>query len=133
MTKQARLYVIGAATIAILVIAMVVLHSNSSMTMSSTATSAADTASAVSTNKVAIKDYMFAPMAIKVKVGTTVTWTNQDEVHHSVTADQASAAAPNSPLFGKGESYSFKFTKAGTYTFHCMPHPYMHGTVIVTN
>ncbi len=76
---------------------------------------------------------MFVPMAIKVKVGTTVTWTNKDSVHHSITADNVASNAPDGPLIGQGEKYSFRFTKAGTYTFHCMPHPYMHGTVIVTS
>lgn len=93
--------------------------------------SASSTSGAVATTAVQIQNYMFTPMVIKVKVGDTVTWTNEDSVHHTVTADKASADAPNGPLIGQGESYSFKFTKAGTYTFHCMPHPYMHGTVVV--
>lgn len=86
---------------------------------------------AVATDKVSIQNFAFSPSVITVKAGTTVTWTNQDEVHHSVTVDSGSDG-PNSQLFGKGESYSYTFTKAGTYKYHCMPHPYMHGTVIVT-
>lgn len=98
---------------------------------SSSAAPAADTSNAVATMAVTIKDFMFNPGVIKVKVGDTVTWTNSDSVHHNVVADNASADAPNGPLLANGESYSFKFTKAGTYTYHCAPHPYMHGTVIV--
>lgn len=89
--------------------------------------------SAVSTNQVTIRDYQYIPKTIKVKTGTKVTWTNQDQVHHSITADLSTKDAPNSPLIGQGQSYSFTFHKAGTYKFYCMLHPYMLGTVIVTN
>ncbi len=99
---------------------------------SSSSASSGSTANAVATMAVNIKNYMFEPMAIKVKVGDSVTWTNQDGVKHNVVADKPSADAPNGPLIAKGETYSFTFKKAGTYTFHCMPHPYMHGTVVVT-
>ena len=62
-----------------------------------------------------------------------MTWINKDNVNHTVTADNASADAPSSDDIANGKSYSFTFKKAGTYTYHCFPHPYMHGTVIVTN
>lgn len=88
---------------------------------------------AVATNTVKIENYMFTPMVTTVKVGDTMTWTNMDSVHHNVITDNKSPDGPNGPLLGQGESYSFKFTKAGTYSFHCGPHPYMHGTVVVTN
>jgi len=81
-------------------------------------------------NAVTIKDYAFSPAEIKVKVGTKVTWTNQDSVRHTVTADESEG--PKSELFGKGETYSFTFTKAGTFAYHCEAHPQMHGTVTVT-
>jgi amicyanin len=92
---------------------------------------ASSTNSAVATNMVTIKDYMFGPASIKIKAGTKVTWTNQDAVNHTITADTSSSDAPNSMDIAKGQSYSFTFTKAGTYTYHCFPHPYMHGTVTV--
>lgn len=85
----------------------------------------------VTSTAVEIKDYAFAPATIKVKVGDTVTWTNQDSVKHDITADDASEDAPKSQLLAKGESYSFTFTKAGTYSYFCTPHPYMKGKVIV--
>ena len=105
----------------------------STSTSSSSSSNSSATSGAVATDAVSISNYMFSPAIIKVKVGTKVTWTNQDSVHHTVTADTISADAPNGPLIGQGESYSFTFNKAGTYTFHCNPHPYMHGTVVVTN
>ena len=88
---------------------------------------------AVTASKVCIQNYMFNPMTIKVKVGTTVTWTNHDNVNHTVNADNPSSAAPSSMDIAPGKSYSFAFKKAGTYMYHCFPHPYMHGTVEVTN
>lgn len=87
----------------------------------------------VKQNTVTISNYAFSPAAISVKVGTKVTWTNTDTVAHTVTADDASGNGPDSQLLQKGASYSFTFTKAGTYNYHCTPHPYMKGTVVVTN
>jgi amicyanin len=83
-------------------------------------------------NSVEIKDYMYAPKAITVKVGTTVTWTNQDGVKHTVTTDNDAPAKIDSELFGKGETFSYTFEKAGTYNYYCQPHPYMKGSVTVT-
>jgi amicyanin len=85
---------------------------------------------AEATNSVTISNYTFGPATITVKVGTKVTWTNQDSVGHTVTAD--SGSGPDSQLIDQGQSYSFTFDKAGTFTYHCTPHPYMKGTVIVT-
>lgn len=85
----------------------------------------------VATTEVTIKDFVYTPAMIRVKVGDTVTWTNQDSVAHNVVSDDGSPEAPDGPLLNKGESYKFKFTKAGTYTYHCSPHPQMTGTVVV--
>jgi amicyanin len=98
----------------------------------SSKSSANDRAKAVATDTVSIENYTFSPEVITVKVGTKVTWTNNDSVHHNVVADEASSDAPDGDLIGKGESYSFTFMKAGTFNYHCSPHPYMKGTVIVT-
>ena len=87
------------------------------------------TGPAKSTNSVMIKDFKFVPAVITVKAGTVVTWTNSDDVEHSATGDDKSF---DSKLFGKGKSYSYTFSKAGTYDYHCTPHQYMKGKVIVT-
>lgn len=83
------------------------------------------------TSSVTIKDLAFSPANITVKVGTKVTWTNQDSVQHDVVSDSGSDS-PSSELLSKGESYSFTFTKAGTFSYHCTPHPFMKGTITVT-
>lgn len=81
---------------------------------------------------VEISNFAYSPATLTVKVGTTVTWTNRDSVRHDVAADNESSDAPSSELLGRGESYSFTFKKAGTYSYHCTPHPNMQAKVIVT-
>lgn len=131
MKHQKNLY-LGVAIVLVVIVGGLIAVKASNMSSSSSNMAQIDTGSAVATNAIAIQDYMFSPMVIKVKVGTKVTWTNKDSVHHSVNADTASADAPNSSLFGQNETYSFTFRKAGTYSLHCDAHPYMHATVIVT-
>lgn len=89
--------------------------------------------SAASSNKVAIADFAFQPMTVKVHAGTTVTWTNQDTTRHSIVADSGSAVELKSSLLSQGQTYSFTFTKPGAYTYHCVPHLGMRGTVVVTD
>jgi plastocyanin len=90
----------------------------------------ASTPQAVATDKVSIENMAFTPAAIKVKVGTTVTWTNNDSIAHTVTAD--SGDGPNSGNLDPGKSYSFTYKTAGTFSYHCEIHPDMTGTVQVT-
>jgi plastocyanin len=82
---------------------------------------------------VAIKDMAFTPATITVKKGTTVTWTNQDSMQHGVVSDSNSPQGGlNSSLINSGQQFSFAFTTAGTYTYHCSVHSTMKATVIVT-
>lgn len=83
-------------------------------------------------NAVTISNFAFGPKQITVKVGTTVTWTNQDSVKHDIKMENGSSEGPSSELLAKGESYSYTFDRAGTYNYLCTPHPYMKGTVTVT-
>ena len=85
----------------------------------------------VAANAVTIKGFAFAPAAITVKVGTTVTWTNQDADAHTVTS-QDNGGPLSSAALNTGQSYSFKFTKPGTYAYLCTIHPFMTATVTVT-
>jgi amicyanin len=91
----------------------------------------ASNGSAVATKEAEIENFDFKPATIKVKIGDTVTWTNKDTAKHDVVDDNDNPDGPKGPLLSKGESYSFTFKKAGTYNYHCSPHPYMKGTVIV--
>ena len=82
-------------------------------------------------NIVAIKNFAFAPASLSVKAGTKVTWTNQDSDAHTVTS--AGSGGPlGSKALNTGDTFSFTFTKAGTYRYLCTIHPFMTATVTVT-
>ena len=83
------------------------------------------------TSAVTISNFAFSPANITVKAGTKVTWTNADTAGHTVT-ETDSTAGPKSSTLSKGQSYSFTFTTPGTYHYDCSIHPYMTGTVTVT-
>lgn len=76
-----------------------------------------------------LKNFAFNPSTLTIKVGDIVTWTNMDSVSHTITSD--SGTELSSQTFSNGESYSHTFNIAGTYTYHCTPHPNMKGTIIV--
>lgn len=74
----------------------------------------------------------FIPPEIDIEAGTTVVWTNEDVVAHTVThkvnvEDQLFA----SPFISPGQSFSYTFDKPGTYPIYCLPHPFMMQTVVV--
>jgi amicyanin len=100
---------------------------------SASASSSPEAQTSQSTKAVAISNYAFSPASLTVKKGTTVTWTNQDDVKHDVVLDDGQpAGGPNGSLLGKGQSYSFTFNTVGTYHYHCDPHPFMKASVTVT-
>ncbi len=72
----------------------------------------------------------YQPTNIQVKVGTTVTWTNQDNVPHSVTFKNG---MKDSGLLSQGQSFSYTFNTPGTYQYYCTVHPYMVATVTVVS
>jgi LPXTG-motif cell wall-anchored protein len=76
-----------------------------------------------------ISDYKYTPSTITVTAGESVTWNNSGPTGHSATADDGSF---DTGILSKGASGSHTFSKAGTYSFHCTPHPFMKGTVVVT-
>lgn len=90
-----------------------------------------DSSPAVEGNQVTYKGFSVSPKTLKVKKGTTVTWTNQDDAKHDVMPDTETAEFKASELFGKGESYSVTFNTVGTFNYICSPHPYMKGTIEV--
>jgi plastocyanin len=79
-------------------------------------------------NSVTIMNFAFSPATLTVKTGTKVTWMNNDTVTHTVTADQA---AFDSGDLSPGNSFSFTFTKTGTFSYHCNIHHNMMATIIV--
>ena len=76
----------------------------------------------------AMQAMQFTNQSIEITVGTTIEWKNADPVPHTVTADDGSF---DSGMIDGGQVWRYTFTKAGTYPFHCTPHPFMKGTIVV--
>ena len=76
---------------------------------------------------VKIDNFTFAPAQLTVKTGTTVTWTNNDDIPHTVV----SAGKFRSKALDTGDTYSFTFTSAGDYKYFCSLHPHMVGMIRV--
>ena len=79
-------------------------------------------------NTVSIVNMAFTPGTITVMAGTTVTWKNNDNMTHTVTADDDSYDSGN---IGTGSSFTKAFSIAGTYPYHCSIHPSMKATIVV--
>jgi|SRR6185295_10642504 plastocyanin len=77
---------------------------------------------------IAIKNFNFSPVTQDVTVGSTVTWHNDDGEPHTVVGIDGSF---RSAALDTGESFAFKFTKAGVYKYICSIHPRMTGTITV--
>lgn len=81
-------------------------------------------------NQVSIANMSFSPASITVKKGSTVTWTNNDSIAHTVTADSGNTF--DSGTLDPGKTFTHTFNDTGSFAYHCNIHPEMHGTVTVT-
>lgn len=84
--------------------------------------------------KVSIEKMAYGTPEVKVKTGGAVTWTNNDEIAHNVHFRGGPAkgnAKAQGKMLKKGETYTVKFTEAGTYDYICTPHPMMKAKVVV--
>lgn len=86
-------------------------------------------APAAATASVKIDNFVFGPAVLTIKVGTTVTWTNNDDVPHAVVANDHTTF--RSKVLDTDQSFSFTFTKPGEYPYFCSIHPHMTGKVVV--
>lgn len=77
--------------------------------------------------------FAFSPATLTIKAGTTVTWKNATAVGHTVTSDDGKSfdSGTSNPIAAQGGTFSFTFTKAGTFPYHCEIHPFMKATIIV--
>jgi plastocyanin len=80
--------------------------------------------------EVKIDNFSFGPVAITVPAGTTVTWTNRDDIPHTVVSTDKVFKSKVLDTDGK---FSYTFTKPGEYPYFCSIHPKMTGKVVVTN
>ena len=79
--------------------------------------------------EVKIDNFSFGPMTMTVAAGTTVTWTNDDDVPHTVVSDDKTTF--KSKALDTGEQFSYTFTKPGKYAYFCSVHPKMMAEVVV--
>ena len=77
---------------------------------------------------VVIRGFAFEPAGVRVRAGERVTWVSCDEEGHTSTAD---GGEWGSPLLPPGEAFTYEFTSAGEFSYHCEPHPFMTGRVVV--
>ena len=82
----------------------------------------------VQTTEVKIDNFSFGPTEITVPVGTTVTWTNHDDIPHTVVSTDK---VFKSKVLDTDEKFSFTFSNAGSYPYFCSIHPKMTGKVVV--
>ncbi|WP_246113567.1 cupredoxin domain-containing protein [Streptomyces montanus] len=92
--------------------------------------SAAPGQASAASHQVLMKGYAFGPSVLTVDVGDTVTWTNQDTAPHDVKTTSGPVSF-HSPMLDKGRSWSFTFTKAGSYGYYCTVHPDMTARIVV--
>ncbi|MBV9653146.1 MAG: cupredoxin family copper-binding protein [Acetobacteraceae bacterium] len=80
--------------------------------------------------KVTIDNFTFSPPEITVTAGTRVTWTNRDDIPHTVT-QSGTPRLMRSPPLDTGDTFDFTFDKPGEYRYFCSLHPHMQGVVVV--
>jgi plastocyanin len=83
---------------------------------------------AAATAEVKIDNFSFGPAALTIPIGTTVTWTNRDDIPHTVVSNDG---VFKSKVLDTDEKFSFTFSKAGTFPYFCSIHPKMTGKVVV--
>jgi plastocyanin len=118
------LIAIAVAALALLAAATVhaTVHANAAAQEKSPASAA------VSVVEVKIDNFSFGPTILTIPAGTTVTWTNRDDIPHTVVSTEN---AFKSKVLDTDEKFSFTFTKPGAYPYFCSVHPKMTGQIIV--
>ncbi|MFZ0804031.1 MAG: cupredoxin family copper-binding protein [Terriglobales bacterium] len=89
---------------------------------------AANDQPSAATAEVKIDNFSFGPQTLTVPVGATVTWTNRDDIPHTVVSTDG---VFKSKVRDTDEQFSYTFARAGTYPYYCSVHPKMTGTVVV--
>ena len=80
---------------------------------------------------VVVRDFAFQPATVTIRPGQSVTWVNcssSGDPAHTATGDGGSWGSPE---FAAGGTYSWTFTQAGSFAYHCEPHPFMVAEVVV--
>ena len=120
MTRK-NVWVAGLAPLVMIAIFLLLPGAHSAAAAANNQPSSANT-------DVKIDNFTFAPGDVTVGVGTTVTWTNRDDIPHTVVSTDG---VFKSKARDTDETFSYTFTKAGTYSYYCSIHPKMTGKVVV--
>jgi len=121
MTKQ-NMWVAGLATPVLIAMLLLLFAGPPSVKASDNGKASAANAA------VKIDNFVFGPQTLTVPVGTTVTWTNSDDIPHTSVSTEG---VFKSKVLDTDEKFSYTFTKAGTYPYYCTIHPKMTGQVVV--
>jgi plastocyanin len=111
--------------VAVAVVALALGHS----APSTSAASGSSKPVAASHVNVDISNFAYSPATITVKVGTTVTFTDEESVEHTATSNTSGVFETGT--LQKGQAISIKLEKVGTFSYHCAFHAFMHGTIRV--
>src|SRR4051794_3448544 len=85
-------------------------------------------AGAAADSEVIVDNFTFSQTPLMIKMGTTVTWVNHDDIPHSVVCP---ALKMKSHALDTDETFAYKFDQSGTFDYICGLHPHMHGQVVV--
>jgi plastocyanin len=114
----------AASFTASLIIAILLLAASPRLAANATANDQPSSANA----EVTIDNFSFAPQTLTVPAGSTVTWTNHDDIPHTVVSTDG---VFKSKVRDTDEKFSYTFTKPGTYPYFCSVHPKMTGQIVV--
>jgi plastocyanin len=92
-------------------------------------TLAATAARAEGNAAVRIDNFTFQPAMLRIKAGTEVTWTNEDDIPHSIVL---TSLGVRSKAMDTDASFAYRFTKSGIYNYICGLHPHMKGQIVVS-
>lgn len=112
--------------IVVIVLVLVMSQNKSQVSTTTPAGTTPTTTTTTVPNSIVIKNFSFNPSTLTVKVGTVVTWTNEDSVTHTVESNTF-----NSGNLKKGDTFQFTFNTVGTFNYNCGPHPAMTGVIVV--
>src|ERR1700756_1110889 len=112
----------------ILILAAPIILATAQLVRDSWGFTASAAPAATSSPEVKIDNFSFGPATLTVTAGTTVTWTNRDDIPHTVVSDDK---VFKSKVLDTDEKFSYTFTKPGTYSYFCSIHPKMTGKVVV--
>jgi plastocyanin len=113
---------VGVATAGVAMVATALLLANSA------GVAASPQAAAAATAEVKVDNFSFGPATLTVAAGTTVTWTNRDDIPHTVVSTEN---AFKSKVLDTDEKFSYTFAKPGTMLYFCSIHPKMTGKIVV--